>query len=195
MGEPRDAATGAGYQARRSYHRRVLVRDAIPPDAEAVRRLLAGVYREGGAFVGDGPESAGSLAARIGVAPRRSHYAVAVMDGAIVGWSELQRSPARRLEHVAVLTLAVAPHARRGGVGRALLHAGYEWCARVGVLKMSLNVRAGNLAAVRLYESEGFEHEGRETGQIRLLGGEGDGFEDNLIMGKWFGAWGRAPGS
>lgn len=165
----------------------MLVRDAIPADAEAVRKLLAGVYREGGAFVGDGAESVGSLAGRIGAAPRRSHYAVAVSDGTVVGWSELQRSPARRLEHVAVLTLAVAPHARRGGVGKALLRDGYAWCVRVGVLKMSLNVRAGNLAAVRLYESEGFAHEGREVDQIRLQGDEGDGFEDNLIMGRWLG--------
>jgi len=163
----------------------VLVRDAIPADAEAVRGLLAGVYREGGAFVGDGAESVGSLASRIGTAPRRSHYAVAVLSGVIVGWAELQRSPARRLEHVAVLTLAVAPGARRRGVGRAVLRECYDWCGRVGVLKMSLNVRAGNLAAIGLYESEGFEHEGREVRQIRLLGAEGDGFEDNLIMGKW----------
>ncbi len=175
-----------GYQGR-SYNRMVNVRTATPDDAEAVRSLLAGIYREGGSFVGDGAESAGSLAARIGARTTRSYYAVAVEGGALMGWLELHRPVARRLEHVAILTLAVAPPARRRGAARALLGAGYEWCRRVGVLKMSLNVRAGNAAAVRLYESEGFTLEGRERRQVKRLAGEGEGFEDNLVMGKWLG--------
>lgn len=108
----------------------------------------------------------------------------------VVGWLELHRSPARRLQHVAVLTLAVAPQARRQGVGRALLRASYPWCGSVGVRKMSLNVRASNQAAVQLYLSEGFVLEGRERNHVRLLDTEvrlgGDGYEDNLIMGLWF---------
>ncbi len=163
------------------------MRVATPDDAEAVRGLLAGIYREGGSFVGDGAETAGSLAARIGALTTRSYYAVALEDGVLVGWLELHRSGARRLEHVAVLTLAVVPRARRQGAARALLQAGYEWCRRFGVLKVSLNVRAGNAAAVRLYEAEGFVLEGREQRQVRRMGSEGEGFEDNLVMGKWLG--------
>lgn len=168
----------------RTYNRVVNVRVATPEDADAVHDLLTGIYREGGAFVGDGPEGRGSLTVRLGGGGSRSLYAVAVEHGAVVGWLELHRSPARRLEHVAVLTLAVAPNARRRGAARALLHAGYAWCRRVGVLKMSLSVRAGNSAAVKLYESEGFVLEGRELAQVRRLSSEGGGFEDNLVMGK-----------
>lgn len=161
------------------------MREATPADAEAVRDLLAGIYREGGAFVGDGAESPGSLAARIDSAPRRSFYAVAVVGSDVAGWLELHRSQARRLEHVAVLTLAVAPWARRRGAAKALLRAGYDWCGRVGVRKVSLNVRADNVAAVRLYEAEGFALEGREVGHVLRTEAEGGGYEDNLIMGKW----------
>ncbi len=164
------------------------VREATRLDSDAVLRLLAGIYSEGGYFVGDGPESRGSLAARLsGDDPERALYLVAVRDDAVIGWLELHRSPARRLRHVAVLTLAVAPAARRRGVGRALLKSSYNWCRRVGALKVSLNVRSSNTAAIALYESEGFEVEGSERNQLRLLPSEGGGFEDNLVMGKWLG--------
>jgi len=182
----------------------VETRAARESDARAVTALLRGIYAEWRYFVGDSPAPERSLAARIATNDiTRSFYAVATVDRAVKGWVELHRSPAWRLEHVAVLTLAVAPEARRRGIGRDLLEAGYDWCRRVGVLKVSLHVRAGNDAAVRLYLSEGFELEGRERGQIRLGpeansrragGGEtlaapdsarSDAFEDNLIMGKW----------
>lgn len=162
------------------------VREAGRSDAAAVHRLLEGIYDEGGFFVNDSAESLSRLAARIGSAVAgRSLYLVAVNGQQVVGWLELHRPPAERLEHVAVLTLAVAPGARRQGVGRTLMHTAYDWCARVGVLKIALNVRASNVGAVALYEAEGFEHEGRERNQVRLVGSEGEGFEDNLIMGRW----------
>ncbi|SRR5690554_605049 len=162
------------------------VREARRGDAEAVHELLVGIYAEGGSFVSDGAESLNHLAMRLGSrVPSRSLYLVATLEGEVVGWLELHRSPARRLEHVAVLTLAVAPGARRRGVGRALMRAAYGWCQRVGALKISLHVRAQNDAAVRLYLAEGFEVEGRERNHVRLVDGEGEGFEDNLIMGRW----------
>ena len=81
---------------------------------------------------------------------------------------------------------------RRRGVGRSLLRRSYDWCREVGVLKVGLHVRAGNAAAIALYESEGFVVEGRERGQVRLERGR-DEFEDNVIMGKWLEA-GAGPG-
>ncbi len=163
------------------------VREAKRADAAAVHALLVGIYDEGGFFVNDGAESLNHLTMRLGSrVPSRSLYLVATLDGQVVGWLELHRSPARRLEHVAVLTLAVSPAARRRGVGRSLMRAAYDWCRRVGALKISLNVRASNEAAVQLYLAEGFEVEGRERNQVRLVDREGGGFEDNLIMGLWF---------
>ncbi|HET8986041.1 MAG TPA: GNAT family N-acetyltransferase [Trueperaceae bacterium] len=164
-------------------------RRARDSDARAVTTLLRGIYAEWRFFVGDSPGSERSLAMRIAHDDQsRSYYGVATSAGDVVGWVELHRSPAWRLEHVAVLTLAVAPSVRGHGVGRGLLHACYQWCRAVGVLKISLHVRANNEAALHLYLSEGFELEGRERGQIRLgperAGGDGP-FEDNVVMGKW----------
>ena len=184
----------------------VEIRAAREGDARAVTSLLRGIYAEWRYFVGDAPAPDRNLALRIATNDgTRSYYGVATLERSIVGWAELHRSPAWRLEHVAVLTLAVAPEVRRRGIGRGLLHACYQWCDQVGALKIGLHVRAGNHAALDLYRSEGFELEGRERGQIRL-GTEGDPrrtfrtgsadeagktgsstFEDNLIMGKWLG--------
>lgn len=170
----------------RTYTRRMLVREATRADAAEVHALLEGIYDEGSFFVNDTAESVNHLAVRLGARVQsRSLYLVAADEGRVVGWLELHRAPAERLEHVAILTLAVAPNARRRGVGRALMRAAYAWCRRVGALKVSLNVRASNRGAVALYESEGFELEGRERNQVRLVAGEGEGFEDNLIMGRW----------
>jgi len=164
-------------------------RRARDSDARAVTALLRGIYAEWRYFVGDSPGSERNLAMRIANDdPSRSYYGVAISEGNVTGWAELHRSPAWRLEHVAVLTLAVAPSARGHGVGRGLLQACYRWCVDVGVLKISLHVRACNEAATRLYLAEGFELEGRERGQIRLgpeRGADEGPFEDNLIMGKW----------
>jgi ribosomal protein S18 acetylase RimI-like enzyme len=75
----------------------------------------------------------------------------------------------------------VAPEHRRSGVGRALMHDAYAWAERVGVEKISLNVRASNAPAIALYRSEGFALEGREARHIRI----GETYEDNLVMARF----------
>jgi len=160
------------------------VRPAKAGDVDALDALQREIYREGVAFVGDGPPSPAAMERRLRFSdPRASLDVVALRGGDLVGWLELNRHPPQRLHHVAVLTLAVAERARRTGVGRRLMEAAYAWCADVGVRKISLDVRAGNVAAIALYRSEGFVLEGREHAQVRVAGG----FEDNLIMGKWLG--------
>ena len=141
------------------------------------------IYDEDKWFVGDGPPSPETLAARLrSLNSNHSLYLVALKDGELSGWLELHRLAAKRLNHVAILTLAVAKTKRRGGLGANLLRGAYDWARQVGVLKLTLNVRENNVAAIRLYESEGFELEGREHKHVRT----GAGFEDNLIMAKQF---------
>lgn len=167
----------------------VAVRHARAGDGRAVTALLRGIYGEGRWFVGDGPQHAETLARRIDVDdPAYALYLVACSEGetsaavpGVLGWLELHRLRPRTMRHVALLTLAVAPQARRRGVGRSLLRTSYGWAADVGIEKISLNVRAGNDAAIGLYRSEGFELEGRERRQVRT----GDAYEDNLIMARF----------
>lgn len=162
------------------------IRRARSGDAQQVVSLMRTIYDEGRFFVGDGPPPAQSLARRIaGDDPAYALYLVAESgpDGrrSVSGWLELHRMQPRRLCHVAVLTLAVAPAWRRQGLGRGLLRRSYAWAREVGAGKISLSVRAGNAVAIALYESEGFRLEGRERGQVRT----DEGFEDNLIMARF----------
>ena len=159
------------------------VRAALPTDASALEALHRGIYDEGRWFVGDGAPSAETLRSRLRLLDeKRSSYLVAVgRDGGLQGWLELHRLTPQRLLHVAVLTLAVGQPYRRQGVAGALLAAAYPWAAAASVLKLQLSVRAGNGAAVALYEREGFVLEGCERNQVFDDGG----FEDNLLMAKF----------
>lgn len=158
------------------------VRAALPTDAAALTTLHRGIYDEGRWFVGDGPPTAESLRSRLRLLDlKRSRYLVAEGSEGLGGWLELHRLSPQRLAHVAVLTLAVGRPYRRQGVAGALLAAAYPWAAEVGVLKVQLSVRAGNAAALALYEHEGFVLEGCERNQVFDDGG----FEDNLLMAKF----------
>ena len=62
-----------------------------------------------------------------------------------------------------VLTLAVAPEARKQGLGRALLEHAMHEAAQRGAASMVLEVSAANLAALALYAAAGFTTVGRRA--------------------------------
>ena len=62
-----------------------------------------------------------------------------------------------------ILTVGVAPWARRRGVGRALMVAAIGVARATGVSEMFLEVDVDNLGAVSLYESLGFARTGRRA--------------------------------
>lgn len=160
----------------------VTIRNARPGDARELQALQATIYADGRWFVGDEPPHAFMLTRRLQrLDDHDSLYLVAECSNSLAGWLELNRLQPRRMQHVALLTIAVGASWRRHGVGRALLRAGIAWAAEVGLHKITLNVRAGNSAAIALYEAEGFVHEGREVDQFTT----DDGFEDNLVMARF----------
>ena len=63
-----------------------------------------------------------------------------------------------------VLTLAVAPEARRRGLGRSLVEAALAAAAAGGAEALFLEVAADNAAALALYEGAGFERVGVRRG-------------------------------
>jgi ribosomal-protein-alanine N-acetyltransferase len=63
-----------------------------------------------------------------------------------------------------ILTLAVAPAARRRGLGRTLLLAAMEEAGRRGAKTMFLEVGVDNTAARALYAACGFAQVGRRRG-------------------------------
>jgi ribosomal-protein-alanine N-acetyltransferase len=63
-----------------------------------------------------------------------------------------------------ILTLAVKPEARGRGVGRALLRAAADHAARLGAVRLFLEVGADNPAALALYAGQGFSRVGQRKG-------------------------------
>ncbi|HET7041544.1 MAG TPA: ribosomal protein S18-alanine N-acetyltransferase, partial [Gemmatimonadales bacterium] len=78
-------------------------------------------------------------------------------DGTLAGYT-FCREIAGEAE---LLNLAVAPTARREGIGGRLLAAALAWADGRGARETFLEVRASNQAAIALYERVGFRAVGR----------------------------------
>ena len=66
-----------------------------------------------------------------------------------------------------ILNVAVAPHARRGGIGRTLVREVIAALAERGVRQIYLEVRESNAGARAMYAALGFEEVGRRRGYYR----------------------------
>ncbi len=101
---------------------------------------------------------------------------VAELDGRIVGNLGLWRQAGRRA-HVGRIGMGVHDDWTGRGIGRQLLAAALEvaddW---LGLLRLELSVNVDNAPAIRLYESCGFETEGRERRSILRAGALVDAF-------------------
>jgi GNAT superfamily N-acetyltransferase len=70
---------------------------------------------------------------------------------AFVGFSTFAAAPLLNVHDIAVV-----PHARGAGIGRALLRAAEAHALALGCCKLTLEVLEGNLAAQALYADEGY---------------------------------------
>lgn len=160
------------------------IRHARIDDSANLVALQRGIYEEGTWFVGDGPPTAGEIRRHLEYLDRyQSLMLVAVNGEQVCGWLELNRFRPMTMSHVVVLTLAVAAPYRRQGIGRALMRRGCYWALGSGVKKISLHVRAHNLAAIEFYKGEGFILEGCERDHLLTE----EGLEDNFIMALMLG--------
>ena len=104
--------------------------------------------------------------------PRARMDVAHAADGEIVGYAVAW--------HVAdeseIANLAVAPHARRRGIGALLLDRILRAAAAFGAKTVFLEVRESNEEARKLYEARGFEVAGRRSRYYRKPD------EDALIM-------------
>ena len=86
---------------------------------------------------------------------------VAVDDGRVVGWCDVNPKAHETLRHSGVLGMGLAASHRGRGLGSALLRATIDAASASGIRRVELIVRADNIGAIRLYERHGFELEGR----------------------------------
>ena len=133
---------------------------AGPGDAAVLASLHASAFAA--------PWSVGSLAEGIGA--RHGFAFLAVRGDTPLGFI-LAQAVAGEAE---VLTLAVAPQARREGVGRALVEAAAQAAAGRGAATVWLEVAEDNTTAVALYAAAGFEAAGRRRGYYGRPGGAVD---------------------
>jgi ribosomal-protein-alanine N-acetyltransferase len=110
--------------------------------------------------------------------PRKTRRAWVAEDGqALMGFAvatalSIPEAPAEcELEFV-----LVAPHARRRGIGVALMETVLAWARDLGAKEIWLEVRKSNVPAVRLYERCGFAITGSRPGYYV------DPVEDALLM-------------
>lgn len=92
--------------------------------------------------------------------------------GALLGYVSCYHA----LPEMEIVNLAVASAWRRHGLGRRILLLLLQAARKMGMQKVSLEVRQGNSAAISLYESAGFCQAGRRKGYYPDTG------EDGLIM-------------
>ena len=92
-------------------------------------------------------------------------------EGSLLGWAEVRAI----LDEGTLERIAVAPAARRRGIGEALLARAIRE-GRGELAFLTLEVRAGNTPAIGLYEKLGFREVGRRKNYYREEG------EDALLL-------------
>ena len=82
---------------------------------------------------------------------------VAEVDREMRGFIVVNPSRRRALRAAYITTLDVHPDFRRFGIARALVAEAERRSAEAGAASMQLHVFTGNMAAIRFYESAGYE--------------------------------------
>ncbi len=113
--------------------------------------------------------------------PNFDYMLVAEVDGKVVGTGGIHRNRRPRNLHVAGLGMSVHDAYQGQGVGKAIMAALVEAADKwLNILRIELEVYPDNERAIKLYESFGFEHEGRK----RMNAFRNGGYTDSLVMGR-----------
>jgi L-phenylalanine/L-methionine N-acetyltransferase len=108
------------------------------------------------------------------------HLMVAELDGQVVGMAGLHVKSGKQ-RHSAVLGIMVHDQLQDRGIGRRLMESLLDLADNwIGLVRVELEVYADNARAIHLYETLGFEHEGRRIKGVFRNGQ----YADVLIMGR-----------
>ncbi len=169
-------------RSRRSTPLKIAVRPATEDDAEAFAKVFADRSASNGTL--QHPYTSSEvwrtrLAGNVGM---RQVVLAAVVNGRVVGNAGVHAVSENPLEkHVCSLGISIT-HAFQGrGVGRALMNACLDFADHwANYARVELTVHADNLRAINLYESLGFQHEGR----LRDYSFREGGYVDALFMAR-----------
>lgn len=108
---------------------------------------------------------------------------VALVEGELVGWCDVFPGWPYATQHVGTLGMGVHIDSRGRGIGEQLLRKTLEHSLQKGIFRVSLQARADNLKAIRLYERVGFVHEGIARAGLRFDGIYYDAVRMALLQG------------
>ena len=158
----------------------LLLRPAVPDDAEAIRAIYnASVAAETASLDTEprSPEDHALWMARHAFDPWPAY--VAERDGEVVGWASLSPyNPKPGYRTTAENSLYVRADQRGNGVGAALLAHLIEQAPAHGVREVVALITSTNMVSIRLHEAHGFRHAGR----LERVGRKFDQWVDVVLM-------------
>lgn len=158
----------------------ILIRHAEPGDYEALQEI----YNCPNAFAGTLQlpyPSQEMWRKRLIDTPEGTYNLVAVVNEKVVGQLGLQTSNRPRRRHVGTFGIGVHDDWQGRGIGKALLKACIEMADNwLNLTRLELEVYTDNEAAIHLYKSFGFEHEGTKR-QDAFRNGQ---YVDSYIMAR-----------
>ena len=165
------------------WHRfAVVIRDAEPRDAAAIIAIYAHYVATSGATFDEVAPSRDEIEAKIATIQGAGlPFVVAELDGAVAGYGYLAPYRERAAyRHTFEDSVYVAPGARRGGVGRALLERLIAAGERLDGVRQLVAIIAdtGDSASVALHRACGFG----DAGRLSAVGYKGGRWYDTILM-------------
>lgn len=164
----------------------MLIRMITPQDAEAFLRLNNQLDKETKFMLYEPGErkttvQAQEKAIRSMLDGGHSSIMVAEQDGTLIGQITVVGSSLIRKKHTAYIVIGIKQEFTGQGLGSKLFSAMEEWCREKGVHRLELTVMKHNIAALRLYEKNGFKIEGSKMHSL-VIDGE---YIDEYCMAKY----------
>lgn len=160
----------------------VVIRPALPGDAEVVAAIYADAIEAGGATFRTDPVPAHELAGLITTHPV---FLVATRDGRIVGWAGVGPYEATNpsYEGVGEVAIYVDKDARSQGIGSPLLSELSDAAKDAGLYKLVAKVFDTNTTSLALFERCGYRTVGTHLRHGRLRGE----WKDVVVLEKLLG--------
>ena len=97
-------------------------------------------------------------------------YFVALVDGEVIGWVQLNGKAAKKLDHVVYLTMGLLDEYRGLGIGERLMNRAITWADEYGYRKVASNIPATNDSAIEFLEENGWEQVGVRPNHYEIDG-------------------------
>jgi L-amino acid N-acyltransferase YncA len=147
----------------------VEVRALTNDDVEALTEFFASVPEGDRTFFKEDVSDPVVIAGWVAVADR--HRLIALVDGRIAGYVAVLKGIGWS-SHVGELRLVIAPEFRGRGIGRLLAQRAVVEALELGVVKLVVDVVAGQDRLFDMFTKLGFEQEGRLRRHVRSATGE-----------------------